>query len=105
MVDAKLYILLHTLMFRGASITPTPYLRFILGMNLSNLLLDIHPLHPLHFLPLVQLFIITRGSLLPPRLLFFANDRLTRDAIKDIGTLRGETFQVGRYVRGRQVGG
>lgn len=67
-------------------------------MNLPNLLLNIHPLHPLHLLPLVQLPIITRRSLLPPRLLFFADDRLARHAIKDIGTLRGETFQIGGYV-------
>jgi len=74
-------------------------------MNLPNLLLNIHPLHPLHLLALVQLPIITRRGLLSPRLLLLADDRLARHAIKDIGTLRGETFQVGGYIRGRQVGG
>lgn len=67
-------------------------------MNLPYLLLNIHTLHPLHFLPLIQLPIITRRRLLSPCLLLLANDRLASHTIKDVGTLRGKTFEVGGYV-------
>lgn len=74
-------------------------------MNLPNLLFDIHPLHPLHLLPFVQLAIVTRCCLLPPRLLLLANNRQAGHTIKDIGALRGETLQVGGHVGSRQIGG
>ena len=74
-------------------------------MNLPNLLLDIHPLHPLQLLPLVKLPIIICCRFLPPRLLFFADDGLTCDAIKDVGALGGEALEIGSDIRGGEVGG
>jgi len=80
-------------------------LRLILCMNLPDLLLNIHPLHPFHLLSLVQLPIIIRGRLLPPCLLLFADDGLTCHAVEDVGALRRKAFQIGSYVRSGKIGG
>ncbi len=64
-------------------------------MNLSNLLLDIHPLHPLQILALFQLPIITRRRSLPPRCLFVRDFRLPGRAVEHVTSLRAKSFQVG----------
>ena len=80
-------------------------LGFILCVDLPDLFLNIHSLHPLHLFPLIQLPVVVRGRLLSPRLLLFANDRLTRDAIKDVRALRGEALEVGSYIGCRKICG
>lgn len=57
-------------------------------MNLANLLLDIHSLHPLQILAFLQLPIIAHRRLLPTRGLFVADNRLARDAVKHVAALR-----------------
>ena len=57
-------------------------------MDLPNLLINVHPLPSFHLLALFQLPVIIQRRLLPPRSLFFTDDRLSCDAVKDIASLR-----------------
>lgn len=73
-------------------------LRLEFLMNLPNLFLNIHSLHPLEILAFLQLPIVVCCCLLPARRLFLGNDWLSRHAIKDITALRTESLKIGRYV-------
>lgn len=73
-------------------------------MNLPYLLLNIHSLHSLKILALLQLPVVARRRLLPPRRLLVADYGLSRHAVKHIAALRRETFEVGGDVGGREVG-
>lgn len=80
-------------------------LRLELLMNLPDLLLDIHPLHPLQILALLQLPVVAGRRLLPPRGLLLADDWLPRHTVEHIAPLRAEPLEIGGHVAGRQVGG
>lgn len=75
-------------------------------MDLPDLFFNIQSLHPfpLRLPALLQLAVITRRRLLPPRGLLLTNDRLARHPVEDIATLAGKPLEVGRHVRRRQVG-
>ena len=64
-------------------------------MDASNLLLDIHNLHPLHFFALIQLPVIAQRCPLPPRSLLLADDWLASHTVEDVTTLRSEALEVG----------
>ena len=69
-------------------------------MDASNLLLNIHNLHPLHFFALVQLPIIAQRCPLPPRSLLFADDWLTSHTVEDVTSLGSEALEISGYVGG-----
>lgn len=70
-------------------------LRFVLLVDASNLLLNIHNLH---FFALVQLPIIAQSRPLPPRSLLFADDWLASHTIEDVTALGSEALEVGGYI-------
>lgn len=78
--------------------------RIELLMNLPNLLIDIHPLPPLHLLALLQLAIVIQRRLLPPRGLLFADDGLSGDTVENIAALRCKPLEIGCNVAGREIG-
>lgn len=80
-------------------------LRLEFLMNLPDLLLDIHPLHSLHILALLQLPIVTQRSLFPARCLLLADHRLPCHAVKYVASLRAESLEIGSHITRRQVGG
>ena len=67
-------------------------------MNSSNLLLNVHYLHPLHFLALIQLSIIVQRGPFPPCSLLFANDWLASHTVKDVTALRSKAFEINGYI-------
>ena len=67
-------------------------------MNSSNLLLNVHNLHPLHFLALIQLSIIVQRGPLPPCSLLFADDWLASHTVKDVTALRSKAFEISGYI-------
>lgn len=67
-------------------------------MDASNLLLNIHTLHPLQFFALIQLPIIAQRCPFPPRSLLFADDWLASHTVEDITALGSEALEVGRYI-------
>ena len=74
-------------------------------MNLPDLFINVHPLPSLHFLALLQLPVIVQGGPLSPCGLFFTDDRLSGDAVKDVTTLRCKPLEIGRDVAGGEIGG
>ena len=70
-------------------------------MNASDLLLNVHNLHPLYFFALIQLPIIAQRSLLPPRSLLFTNVWLACHTIEDVAALGSEALKVGSYIGSR----
>ena len=74
--------------------------RFVFFVDTSNLLLNIHNLHPLHFFALIQLSIIAQRCPLSPRSLLVADDWLASHTVKDIAALGSETFEIGSYIGG-----
>lgn len=99
-------------------------------MQLPNLLLDPHPLHPLPPCPRPSPssssspypsrtssrttpnspfpphpIISPHSRTLPPRGLLLADHRLPRHAVEDVRALRGQPFEVGGYFGGGEVGG
>lgn len=79
--------------------------RIKLLVNLPDLLIDIHPLPPLHLLALLQLPVIAQRRFLPPRGLLFADDWLSSHPVEDIAALRRQPFEVRCDVAGGEVGG
>lgn len=73
-------------------------------MDLPNLLVDIHPLPPLHLFALLQLAVVIQRRLLPPRGLLFADDGLSGDTVEYIAPLRRQSLEIGCHVAGREVG-
>ena len=69
-------------------------------MDASNLLLNVHDLHPLHFFALIQLPIIAQCCPLPPRSLLFTNDWLTGHTVEDVTSLGSEALEIGGHVGG-----
>lgn len=67
-------------------------------MDASNLLFDIHNLHPLHFFALIQLPIIAQRRPLPPRSLLFTDDWLASHTVEDVTALGSEALEVGGYI-------
>lgn len=72
-------------------------------MNLPNLLVNVHSLHSLQILPLLQLPIITRRRLFPARRLLLADHRLPGHTVKDVAALRRQPLEVRRDVAGGEV--
>ena len=75
------------------------YLCLIFLMDASNLLLNIHNLHPLHFFALIQLPVIAQRCSLSPRGLLFANDWLASHTVEDITALRSKALEVRGHIR------
>ena len=75
-------------------------LQFVLLVDTSNLLLNIHNLHPLHFFALIQLPVIAQRCPLSPRGLLVADDWLASHTVEDITALGSETLEIGGYIGG-----
>lgn len=73
-------------------------------MDASNLLFNIHNLHPLHLFALVQLPVIAQRCPLPSGSLLFADDWLSSHTIEDVTALGSEALEVGGYIGSREIG-